>query len=75
MMATEPIKNENELIERLTSVKQSVTQLGMEYIQSKIPFAMDDLEQLIEPLASIERTIDASVEVLENRSKAEKVRN
>lgn len=74
-MATEPIKNENELIERLTSVKQSVTQLGMEYIQSKIPFAMDDLEQLIEPLASIERTIDASVEVLENRSKAEKVRN
>ncbi|MEM6540618.1 MAG: hypothetical protein AAF634_05625 [Bacteroidota bacterium] len=66
-MANEPIKDEKELIGRLSAVRQSITELGMQYIQMNVPFKMDDLEELIEPLASIERTIDHSIEKLKER--------
>jgi hypothetical protein len=59
--------DQDEVIEGLLKIKEQVTQLGFDYIRTKLPIAMEDFSKEAEPFITIERVIQIQIKKLKKK--------
>ena len=55
---------ENKIVDKLVSIKQQVSELGIEYLETQMPVELRDLGTVLKPFIDVSDIIDKSIKKL-----------